>query len=48
MAIYFIRSIEMEVGAKIDGRMIVCDTDEKIELYKIDIESKKNSTTIED
>ena len=44
----FYKSIEMEVGAKIDGRMIVCDTDKKIELYKIDIESKKNSTTIEE
>jgi len=26
----FYKSIEMEVGAKIDGRMIVCDTDKKI------------------
>ncbi len=25
----FYKSIEMEVGAKIDGRMIVCDTDEE-------------------
>ena len=44
----FYKYIEMEVGAKIDGRMIVCDTDKKIELYKIDIESKRNSTTIEE
>ena len=43
--IYY-KSIEMEVGAKIDGRLVVCDSDEKIELYKIDIESKGNSTTI--
>ena len=42
----FYKSIEMEVGAKIDGRLVVCDSDEKIELYKIDIESKENSTTI--
>ena len=42
----FYKSIEMEVGAKIDGRLVVCDSDEKIELYKIDIESKGNSTTI--
>tara|TARA_B100001057_G_C22198535_1_gene699855 strand:+ start:145 stop:549 length:405 start_codon:yes stop_codon:yes gene_type:complete len=45
--IYY-KSIEMEVGAKIDGRLVVCDSDEKIELYKIDIESKANSTTIRD
>ena len=42
----FYKSIEMEVGAKIDGRLVVCDSDKKIELYKIDIESKGNSTTI--
>ncbi len=44
----FYKSIEMEVGAKIDGRLVVCDSDEKIELYKIDIESKGNSTTIKE
>ena len=44
----FYKSIEMEVGAKIDGRLVVCDSDEKIELYKIDIESKENSTTIKE
>tara|TARA_Y100000996_G_C22478479_1_gene625169 strand:+ start:789 stop:1193 length:405 start_codon:yes stop_codon:yes gene_type:complete len=44
----FYKSIEMEVGAKIDGRMVVCDSDEQIKLYKIDIESSKNSTTIND
>ena len=44
----FYKSIEMEVGAKIDGRMVVCDSDEQIKLYKLDIESSKNSTTIND
>ena len=36
----------MEVGAKIDGRLVVCDTKEELDLHKIDIESKANSTTI--
>ena len=43
--IYY-KSIEMEVGAKIDGRLVVCDTKEELDLHKIDIESKGNSTTI--
>ena len=43
--IYY-NSIEMEVGAKIDGRLVVCSTDEELDLHKIDIESKENSTTI--
>tara|TARA_E500000331_G_C17148842_1_gene666255 strand:+ start:116 stop:523 length:408 start_codon:yes stop_codon:yes gene_type:complete len=45
--IYY-NSIEMEVGAKIDGRLVVCSTDEELDLHKIDIESKENSTTIKD
>ena len=45
--IYY-NSIEMEVGAKIDGRLVVCSTDEELDLHKIDIESKENSTTIID
>lgn len=44
--IYY-KSIEMEVGAKIDGRLVVCDSKEELDLHKIDIESKRNSTTIE-
>ena len=43
--IYY-KSIEMEVGAKIDGRLVVCDSKEELDLHKIDIESKGNSTTI--
>ena len=42
----FYKSIEMEVGAKIDGRLVVCDSKEELDLHKIDIESKGNSTTI--
>ena len=45
--IYY-KSIEMEVGAKIDGRLVVCDSKEELDLHKIDIESEGNSTTIED
>jgi hypothetical protein len=29
----------MEVGAKIDGRLVICSKDEEIDLHKIDIES---------
>jgi len=43
--IYY-KSIEMEVGAKIDGRLIVCNSAEELDLHKIDIESKGNSNTI--
>ena len=43
--IYY-KSIEMEVGAKIDGTLVVCDSKEELDLHKIDIESKGNSTTI--
>jgi len=43
--IYY-NSIEMEVGAKVDGRLIVCDTKEELDMHKIDIETKGNSTTI--
>ena len=43
--IYY-KSIEMEVGAKIDGRLVVCDSKEELDLHKIDIESKGNSNTI--
>ena len=43
--IYY-KSIEMEVGAKVDGRLIVCDSSEELDLYKIDIESKSDSNTI--
>ena len=42
----YYKSIEMEVGAKIDGRLIVCDSAEELDVYKIDIESKGNSNTI--
>ena len=45
--IYY-KSIEMEVGAKIDGRLVACDSKEELDLHKIDIESKGNSTTIKD
>ena len=44
--IYY-KSIEMEVGAKIDGRLAICSTDEELDQIKIDIESKQNSTTID-
>tara|TARA_B100000795_G_scaffold202972_1_gene156678 strand:- start:65 stop:445 length:381 start_codon:yes stop_codon:yes gene_type:complete len=37
--IYY-KSIEMEVGAKIDGRLTVCTTDKELDQIKIDIESK--------
>ena len=43
--IYY-KSIEMEVGAKIDGRLVICSKDEEIDLHKIDIESISNSNTI--
>ena len=36
--IYY-KSIEIEVGAKIDGRLTVCTTDEELDQIKIDIES---------
>jgi hypothetical protein len=36
----------MEVGAKIDGRLVICSKDEEIDLHKIDIESISNSNTI--
>ena len=45
--IYY-KAIEMEVGAKIDGRLILCENNEELDLYKIDIESKENSNTIKD
>ena len=45
--IYY-KTIEMEVGAKIDGRLILCENNEEMDLYKIDIESKENSNTIKD
>ena len=44
--IYY-KSIEMEVGAKIDGRLAICSTNEELDQIKIDIESKQNSTTID-
>tara|TARA_B110000091_G_C13514247_1_gene349713 strand:- start:44 stop:424 length:381 start_codon:yes stop_codon:yes gene_type:complete len=37
--IYY-KSIEMEVGAKIDGRLTICSTDKELDQIKIDIESK--------
>ena len=37
--IYY-KSLEMEVGAKIDGRLVVCQSNDEIDLYKLDIESK--------
>ena len=37
--IYY-KSIEMEVGAKIDGRLAICSTNEELDQIKIDIESK--------
>ena len=37
--IYY-KSIEMEVGAKIDGRLTICSTDKELDKIKIDIESK--------
>ena len=43
--IYY-KSIEMDVGAKIDGMLVVCESKEELDLHKIDIESKRNSTTI--
>jgi len=43
--IYY-KSIEMEVGAKVDGRLITCSTKEELDLHKIDIETKGKSTTI--
>ena len=45
--IYY-KSIEMDVGAKIDGMLVVCESKEELDLRKIDIESKGNSTTIKD
>ena len=38
-SIYY-KSLEMEVGAKIDGRLVVCQSNDEIDLYKLDIESK--------
>jgi len=37
--IYY-KFIEMEVGAKIDGRLVICSTNEELDQIKIDIESK--------
>ena len=42
----FYKSIEMEVGAKIDGRLVICGSHEELDLHKLDIESNKNSNTI--
>ena len=42
----FYKSIEMEVGAKIDGRLIICSSHEELDLHKLDIESNINSNTI--
>jgi len=42
----YYKSIEMDVGAKVDGRLIVCNSAEELDLHKIDIESKENSNTI--
>ena len=43
--IYY-KSLDMEVGAKVDGRLINCSNQEDIDHYKLDIESAVNSTTI--
>ena len=45
--IYY-KSLEMEVGAKVDGRLINCSNQEDIDHHKLDIESAVNSTTIND
>ena len=42
----FYKSIEMEVGAKIDGRLVICSSHEELDLHKLDIESNINSNTI--
>ncbi len=43
--IYY-KVIDMDVGAKIDGRLILCTNNEELDLYKLDIESEENSNTI--
>ena len=43
--IYY-NSLEMEVGAKVDGRLINCDSKEDIDHYKLDIETVANHNTI--
>ena len=45
--IYY-KSLEMEVGAKVDGRLINCNNKEDIDHHKLDIESAVNSNTIND
>ena len=45
--IYY-KSLEMEVGAKVDGRLINCNNKEDIDHHKLDIESAANSNTIND
>ena len=45
--IYY-KSLEMEVGAKVDGRLINCSNKEDIDHHKLDIESVVNSNTIND
>ena len=42
----FYKSIEMEVGAKIDGRLVICSSHDELDLHKLDIESDVNSNTI--
>ena len=42
----FYKSIEMEVGAKIDGRLVICSSYDELDLHKLDIESDVNSNTI--
>ena len=45
--IYY-KSLEMEVGAKVDGRLVNCSNQEDIDHHKLDIESVVNSITIND
>ena len=45
--IYY-KSLEMEVGAKVDGRLINCNNQKDIDHHKLDIESVVNSNTIND
>ena len=42
----FYKSIEMEVGAKINGKLIVCGSEQELDLHKLDFESSTNSNTI--
>ena len=39
-------SLEMEVGSKVDGRLINCDSKEDIDHHKLDIETVANHNTI--